>query len=86
MPTNKNFSCDPTTDFISASKPQDDAPLMSVDAGQIEIHADTRERKSKRIQLLVRPSLYKKLRAASAKNKLSMNEFINQILEGFLMQ
>ena len=41
----------------------------------------TREPKSRRLQLLIRPSLYERLRAGSERNGTSVNEYINSILE-----
>lgn len=44
----------------------------------------TREAKSERMQLLIRPSLKKGIKEAAAAQGLSMNDLINSILEEYL--
>lgn len=40
------------------------------------------ETRSKRVQVLMRPSLYKQLKARAKREKRSVNDLINYILEG----
>lgn len=39
------------------------------------------ETKTKRVQIVLRPSLYDQVKAAAKKEKMSVNEFISQSLE-----
>lgn len=49
-----------------------------------ELSENTPETKSKRVQLLVTPSMFDALKALSAETNLSVNAIINQALERFL--
>lgn len=40
-----------------------------------------RESKSKRVQLLVRPTIYDSVKKLAGENKMSVNNYINEILE-----
>ena len=42
------------------------------------------ETRSKRVQLLMQPSLYKKLKARAKREKRSVNDLIHSILEGIV--
>lgn len=41
------------------------------------------ETKSKRVQLLIRPSLYAKLKAGADRERRSLNDYVNIILEDY---
>ena len=41
------------------------------------------ERKSQRVQLLVKPSVVKKIKEIAESNGVSMNDLVNQLLEAF---
>lgn len=43
-----------------------------------------KEQKSKRLNLLLKPSIYEKLEAKAKEFNLSMNELVNQIIDGNL--
>lgn len=47
------------------------------------ITSNKKEGKSKHFQVLLRPSIYNSIKAIAEEKELSMNELINQILEGF---
>ena len=45
------------------------------------VHIDQFETKSKRLQLLIQPSLHEKLKAKANQEKTSVNDLVNQILK-----
>ncbi len=47
-------------------------------------HYQTRESKTKRVQLLMRPTTEKRLRESAQAQGISLNELINQIAEDYL--
>lgn len=51
-----------------------------------ERYIKDKEKKSERLQLLVRPDTIKKLKKIAYENDISLNELANQILEYFLTQ
>lgn len=71
----KNFKS-PAMDFISTSpqKAIEDNVPMKVNLMMIET-------KSKRLQLLMQPSLHAKIKKISAEKKTSVNDLIHQILD-----
>ena len=46
----------------------------------MKLQTDDRERKTRRLQLVIRPSLYQKLEDLKEHTGLSINEIVNQIL------
>lgn len=44
------------------------------------------ERKSQRVQLLVKPSLYRRAQRIAKRRKLSLNELTNRALEAYLTE
>lgn len=46
--------------------------------------APARERKSEKMLLLLTPSIRRRLRAAASETGLSMNDYVNQLLDQFL--
>ena len=51
---------------------------------EIKIYKSKEETKSQRLNSLIRPSLFKKLKKYSKKNKQSVNETVNLALEKYL--
>lgn len=56
-------------------------PAMQFISQPEENESNAPETKSRRMQLLIRPSLYIKLKARAAKEHKSVNELINELLE-----
>lgn len=71
-----NLNENPVVRFIS-SVDDSDTQAVSDFAKPSAPHAES---KSRRVQLLIRPSLYAKLKAAAESQHLSVNEMINNIL------
>ncbi len=83
----KNFKTNnPALQFISSapeSEPQEAAdavPVRKSTAGY-KVNPFYVETKSKRLQLVVQPSLYDRVKAAAEENGLSVNEFIHRTLD-----
>lgn len=79
MPNQKKSFKDPTALFISepaAAATQDPAGAVIPDGYRL-----VPEAKSKRMQLLVRPTVYEKFRVICDGEGISVNEKINQLLE-----
>lgn len=69
----------PADVFISAptaAKPQDEQPPQGFKPNPEYI-----ETRSKRVQLLMQPSLYKQLKARAKREKRSLNDLVHSILE-----
>ena len=47
----------------------------------MKLQTDERERKTRRLQLVIRPSVYKLLQELKGLTGLSVNEIVNQILD-----
>ena len=69
-----NLNENPAIRFISSANDSDTQPNND----------STKISKSRRVQLLIRPSLYDKLKATAERQQLSVNEMINQILDNTL--
>lgn len=77
MATNKKdlFSSNtPALNFISEKRPSTPPPGYKLDRRFVEV-------KSRRVQLVMQPSLQAKVKAAADKRGLSFNEYVHQILE-----
>lgn len=75
-----NLNENPAIRFISSANDSDTQPSNdSTKNNHLPI-----ESKSRRVQLLIRPSLYDKLKATADRQQLSVNEMINQILNNTL--
>ena len=61
----------------STSKTKNDEPRYKLDPKYIET-------KSRRVQLVMQPSLYNKIKQAASKQDISVNEFIHKTLEDAL--
>lgn len=88
----KEKAVNPTLQFISPPEPEDDQ--IAEEAATIEpqpkelIPSTTRralpqyeETKSRRLQLLLTPSLFEAVKAKASEERLSVNEYINSILK-----
>lgn len=82
----KDFTT-PTAAFIS-SMPQEETPAAPTDSAEgftvPEGYKLIRESKSKRLQLLVTPTIAANLKTAAAVEGISLNELCNRIFEEFL--
>jgi len=82
----KNFKNEfnPALQFISSSEDgenQEQAPQIVPAAAPTKRNPLYIETKSKRVQLLMQPSLHGKLQAMAGQKGTSLNEFIHSILE-----
>ena len=92
----KDFTNNPAMQFISSAEPEasKDQEAESGKENREELEAELFpkvpegyklnplfiEKKTQRVQLVFQPSLYKKVKAAAKKHKVSMNEYIHIIL------
>ena len=75
-----NLNENPAIRFISSANDSDTQPNND----STKINHIPAESKSRRVQLLIRPSLYDKLKATAERQQLSVNEMINKILDNTL--
>lgn len=68
-----NFS--PSMNFISTPESNKEIPEG------YKLNSEYIEKKSKRVQLLIKPSTHEKLKIMATKKNISVNELINRILE-----
>lgn len=57
------------------------APDVDGEQTRFVFNAPDKEKKDRRVQLLLKPSVYDKLRAAAEREGASLNAYINAILE-----
>lgn len=74
----------PALHFISSAQPKEDsaapeAPITGTPATNRQ--PQTAEVKSRRVQLVFQPSLYKRVKKAAKVAGLSVNEYVHQILD-----
>lgn len=81
MATKKSFkdSLNPAMQFISIPPEEQQPTQMSVPDGY-RLNPQYIETKSKRVQLLMQPSLHSKLKAMAEAESTSINELIHNIL------
>ncbi len=76
----KNFKDNPALQFLSTADPaeatQETAPQYPMKRNPLYI-----ETKSRRLQLLLQPSLYNKIKAQADEQSKSINEIIHSILD-----
>lgn len=80
----KSFKDNPALQFISEtdSTPQTISESMPATVPKgYKINPLYVETKTKRLQLVMQPSLYERVKAAADKEKLSVNEFIHRTLD-----
>lgn len=82
----KSFKDNPALQFISAAQPEPPeppapaAPLESPPEGY-KINPLYVEKKSRRLQLVLRPSLYERAKKQAQARGISLNEYVCQALE-----
>ncbi len=80
---------DPTSRFISAAKTDSPRKGKTAIEQKVKVPAGYKlirtERRSHRMHIVVTPSLYKKIEKKAAAAEVSMNEYINRILEKELL-
>ena len=89
----KDFK-NPLNTFISRSAPAEDKKIDDYPAEKIvenqpekiefDYTKDTKEIKSKRVQLVMTPSMYKALKQRAKAEKTSVNDFVCQFLQKIL--
>lgn len=86
----KDFKINAARSLIQAAQEQQPAKqpkeTASAKADQVKIVYIKQESKTKRVQLLVRPSTLEQAKAAADKMGISINELINQALEKFIKE
>ncbi len=68
----KSFKVTPTTDFISAPEEDESAPIVEIER--------VKETQSKKIQITLKPSLYRLLKAYADDNYMSVNGAVVQAI------
>lgn len=87
MATKKKGFTTPTAAFISSMPQEETAPEPTIKVPGFTVpegYRLVRESKSKRLQLLVTPTIAANLRAAAAVEDISLNELCNRIFEEYL--
>lgn len=83
----KSFKNNPALQFITNTENSDvqteNIPLTKTPEPKegYKINPLYIETKTRRLQLILKPSVYEKVKANAVANKLSVNEYIHQILE-----
>ena len=79
----KSFKDNPAFQFISeVDKKEDVKPEIKPEPKEgYKLNPLYIKTKTRRLQLIVKPSVYEKIKAKSMKQKLSVNEYIHQLLE-----
>lgn len=87
----KSFTSNPALQFISEADTEQEAeqtqPVLEAEELQekppkgYKLNPVYLEVKSQRLQLVMRPSLVKKVKKAAKKQKLSVNEYVHRVLE-----
>lgn len=86
----KDFKSNPTLAFISAGEADAKEGKASTPTGEEKLPAEykrassTAEAKSKRVQLLVQPSLYEAVKAKATAEGISFNEAVNVALKKYI--
>lgn len=81
----KSFKDNPALQFISTAEPEEQEQTPAKTTGKApegyKVNPLYIETKSRRLQLVLQPSLYEKVKATAKAKKLSVNEYIHQLLE-----
>lgn len=90
----KNFTkglskADRTIDVLTAQEPEELKNIKNTNATagrktEYPIIIKKDEIKSRRVQILLRPSIYDEVKRNAEKHNISVNEIINQILQDFI--
>lgn len=88
----KNFKADPTEYFLSRAESEGEKsdPVKSTEKESIQdliarIKILKSETKSRRVQLLIRPSTHRGLKSIADSRDQSVNDLICEILDGWLL-
>lgn len=85
MANKKTFKNDPNALFISGSDEAPEATAESAAAQDLPIgYKIAKESKTRRLQLLIRPSVYTALKQLSEERGISFNELVNRVFEEYL--
>ena len=82
----KSFAASPAMQFISRKPEQEAAravpeqPAAPEEAAGAR-YSERRELKTKRVQLLLKPSVHARIKKMAAEQDLSFNDYVNRILE-----
>lgn len=77
----KSFKDEPAMQFISTINEDEPAKESPTVPGRYTIAPRTIEAKSRRLQLVIQPSLYNKVKERAEQSGVSVNEYIHQVLE-----
>lgn len=77
----KSFKDEPALQFISSADNPEQETLQTTIPGTYTIAPRKEETKSRRIQLVIKPSLHDKVKERAAQSGVSVNEYIHQVLE-----
>ena len=94
MSTQKNFKENPALSFITAPEPKEPTEQVQ-ESVEVAVTAKTPntppagykmnpmyvETKSRRLQLVLQPSLYERVKKAAQKESKSVNEYVHHILD-----
>ena len=82
MAKKKSFIDNPALQFISTAEPEETRQEeRELPASQAKLNPLYVETKSRRLQLVLQPSLYDRVKAGAAAAGLSVNEYVHQILD-----
>lgn len=77
----KNFKDNPALQFISTADPAEPTPTEEAPQYPMKRNPLYIETKSRRLQLLLQPSLYNKIKALADEQSKSINEVVHSILD-----
>ncbi len=78
----KDFSMNPALQFVSGANVQKTAEVPE----GFKRNPEFIEKKTKRVQLVMQPSLYEKAKAAAEEQGISFNAYLHQVLENALQE
>lgn len=81
----KDFSNNPALQFVSGANVQKTAEVPEVPEG-FKRNPEFIEKKTKRVQLVMQPSLYEKAKAAAEEQGISFNAYLHQVLANALQE
>ena len=77
----KSFKDNPALQFISTAEEEKEAPIRAKAPAGYKLNPLYVETKSRRLQLVLQPSLYDRVKARAKASGLSVNEYCHQILD-----
>ena len=81
MPQRKSFKDNPALQFISDHSEEKKQVETDVPMKNNPLYIETR---SKRLNILIQPSIYLKIKGLAGEESISVNELIHRILEDYL--